>query len=362
MTMQSSFDGQVTETLRWHAPGPALLSRIDLSGLVESGLVTSVEMQADGGLVMVCPQGLPGELMGLVEPLMEPLVLTRPEDRMTRLERDLAALTAEVAARDKLGDRMDAVEFGLAEKLQSVIAEEVMNLFEDGPRPEFTSIRDPLPGLVARMEAAIEGLAQPYGLAPLTQSIVALTERVAALERPDLRGMTALHARIEAMGAGLRQEVATLAAETAQAFDALSGRIEAPAGQDAQIEAMGALLSQDINALAGEIGDALGALGQRLAALEALPAGALDEQRRSLAGFGRALGATLQRVEAASEGITAAMNRAEDPLTDAVLILANRLAEKQSPQPDLTAFRNAEAEFFRDLRCLLADEVQARAS
>ena len=323
MTMQSSFDGQVTETLRWHAPGPALLSRIDLSGLVESGLVTSVEMQADGGLVMVCPQGLPGELMGLVEPLMEPLVLTRPEDRMTRLERDLAALTAEVAARDKLGDRMDAVEFGLAEKLQSVIAEEVMNLFEDGPRPEFTSIRDPLPGLVARMEAAIEGLAQPYGLAPLTQSIVALTERVAALERPDLRGMTALHA---------------------------------------QIEAMGALLSQDINALAGEIGDALGALGQRLAALEALPAGALDEQRRSLAGFGRALGATLQRVEAASEGITAAMNRAEDPLTDAVLILANRLAEKQSPQPDLTAFRNAEAEFFRDLRCLLADEVQARAS
>lgn len=304
MTLTASFDGPTHATQTWRAPGLALLAKVDLSGLVESGLVTGLRVLPDGSLVMDCPDGLPADLAGQVEP-----VLDAAEDRIARLEQGLARLTADLQAQERLTDRIDAVEFGLIDRLQGVIAHEVLNLFAE---QEVAGSLAPEPAtqgaLLARLDAVC---ARPeVDLQPLTQKVDAVAERLDAamqLLPPTAEGVAWLGTRVE----GLASEVAQGTAGLAQLVLAVEG------------------------------------LGARIAALEALPPPKPDltEQRKGFAHFATALGGILRRVETLGERVET-LSRLEakldaalggqrhggrDALAEAMLTLARRMTEPGEP-------------------------------
>ena len=164
----------------------------------------------------------------------------------------------------------------------------------------------------------------------------------------------------------------------------IAGRGHLPARVAALGEALAAPLDlspilAEIRAMGARIDTSLAAFAQRLDALEARPAPVLDltEQRKSFAAFGTALSRSLQRLEQAAdrwettlEPIAALNARLEaqasaprDELAGAILSLAQRVSERESPRPadmDFARFRAAQQEFFQDLRFLLAEVVASQ--
>lgn len=339
MTLPAPFLGQASHPQAWRAPSPALLSRVDLSGLVESGAVTSVQVQPDGSLVLECPGGLPADLAGLVEPQTDEI-----EGRLSRIERSLERLSAELRDRERMGDRLDAVEFGLAEKLQGVIAEEVFNLFAEQEGAEVSVIErvdailnrpeGPESGeILARLtELCARPMAMTPDLAPMRQMnsgmLQALQTVMLRLEGAiaDLTG-PALQDQLAALAAGLAPQPVT------QPVDAIAAPL-ADLGE--QIQA----LAGRIETLrpVGDLTDAVALLADRIAALEARPAPVVDltEQRRSFAAFATAMGTALRRVETVSEALAERIS-APEPASEGPDLAAriNALGAAIAPPPDL---------------------------
>lgn len=377
MTLPATFDGPHLQAHHWRASGPACLARIDLSGLVEQGLVTAVQVEPDGALTIHCPGGLPADLAGLVEPVAEVV----EDDRLARLERGLERLGQELQARETATDRMDAVEFGLAEKLHAVISEEVFNLFaeQEEARPSVSDRLDQI------LQAVQDQRAAP--MAEIAARIEALFAR--PLPAPDLQPMRQMNAltlqALNQITARLEASAATFAAEgpLAARLRALEERM--PDLSDL-VGWLANLPAPDTTPMVEALAHGFETLAARLAALEARPAPDLSRDfalldhglQRIEQALDRPADPALARIASTMEAMEARLTALEsrpvpdvaawaeaqaaqpraEPLTDAILALAQRANDRSvAAQPDMQAFRAAQAEFFGDLRFLLADIV-----
>ena len=329
MTLPVTFEGPATAPRSWRAPSQPLLTRIDLQGLVERGALSGLHMQSDGSLILDCPGGLPAELEGLVE--------AAEEDRVARLERELGTLTAELEEREKLSDRLEAVEFGLAERLQGVIAEEVLNLFaeqEEGPnvveRIEslLTSVReapDVIEQITARLPdpALLESRLEEIANRPLPQ--IDLTPMRQMNER-FLQAMQQVMSRLDqAVG---EMAPATPDTEVLDRLTALEALIAAQQPAAPDLEPFFARLDAALGPLQTRMED----LALRMSALETRPDPVLDltEQRKSFAGYATALSTALRRIEALDEKF------ADLPALQAGIDrISAELGAQNAPGPDL---------------------------
>lgn len=335
MTLPATFDGQATAPRSWRAPSQPLLTRIDLQGLVERGALTGMHMQSDGSLILDCPAGLPAELEGLVEETLPP-----PEDRLARLERELEGLTAELQERERLTDRLEAVEFGLAERLQTVIAEEVLNLFAEGQ--EGPSVVEKIETLLTSVREAPDVLAQLTDRLPDPARLEARLEEIAnrAPAPPDLTPLRQMNTRFlqamqQVMGRldhaiGAMQPDQNLADRLAGVEQVLQGMQPVAPDFDALFDRLAATLAP-MHSMMGQMSD-------RLAALENRPAPVLDltEQRKSFANYSTALSTSLRRIEA----LDAKLDGVEALRQD-----LTALAHRPGPEAllDAVAQRNAES-------------------
>ncbi|NBZ88696.1 hypothetical protein [Stagnihabitans tardus] len=284
MTLPATLDGPATAARSWRAPSQPTLTRIDLQGLVESGALTGLHMQSDGSLLLDCPAALPAELEGLVEEA-EPGV----EDRLARMEQKLSTLTLELQERERMADRLDAVEFGLAERLQGVIADEVLNLFAE---------QEAGPSVVERVEQLLEATRSPAPTSDLAEVILARLpdpERIEALlqRTPDLSPLRQMNAQFLQ---GMQHVVTRLEARlTAIEPERLMGQLAALQPKAPDLDPLFARLE----ACLAPMQATLSQLVDRVSALESRPAPVFDmtENRRSFAAFATALSTSLRRIE-----------------------------------------------------------------
>lgn len=351
MTLPASFAGPHS----WRAPSPALLAHVDLSGLVENGLVTSVQVQPDGAIVIECPHGLPADLAGQVEPVIEEV-----EDRLARLERGLTRLTMDLAERERITDRLDAVEFGLTERLQGVIAEELLHLAVDQAE-EAPSLNDRVDAILA----AVQNQGSDQG-SPAEAEILTRIEELCArpFAQPDLTPMRQMNSRfLQAMSQVMTRLEAAVEVLQQPASDGLADLSEQVAALASKVETLRPM---------GDLTDALGLLADQIAAQEMRPAPVLDltEQRQSFASFATVLSAALRRIEAVSDslaspddGIAQEIGQISSqlqelgagiaaldptPLQTALASLTERIAALEArpqPKPDLTEQRKSFAGF-----------------
>jgi len=349
MTLPATFDGQATAPRSWRAPSQPLLTRIDLQGLVERGALTGLHMQADGSLILDCPAGLPAELEGLVEETAPDV-----EDRLARLERDLGGLSAELQERERLSDRLEAVEFGLAERLQGVIAEEVLNLFAEGEAGP--SVVDRIETLLDTVRQAPDFMEQITARLPDPALLEARLDEIAnrPAPQPDLTPMRQMNARfLQAMQhvmTRLDHAVTEMAppAPDADILDRL-GRIEALLHSPKPQLDLDPLFDR-LTATLAPLQNSVVQLAERVAALEDRPTPMLDltEQRKSFAGYATALSTALRRIEALDgkldgvgslrEEIAALQNRPSDTLEPFLAALDAR------EMPSLTPIEQALAQ------------------
>ena len=97
----------------WHAPSLDVLDNLDLLGLITSGAVQGLRVTPEGALLFDAVDGPPPGLEHLVQPVLE----APQENRLQRLEEAIQGIRDDLEDRERLLDRLDAVEFALNERL-----------------------------------------------------------------------------------------------------------------------------------------------------------------------------------------------------------------------------------------------------
>lgn len=291
MTLPATLDGPATAPRSWRAPSQPILTRVDLQGLVERGALTGLHMQSDGSLLLDCPAALPAELEGLVEEAESGV-----EERLARMEQNLSTLTVELRERERMADRLDAVEFGLAERLQGVIANEVLNLFAE---------QEAGPSVVERVEQLLEAARAPAPPSDLAEQILARLPDPARFEAmldrpapvPDLAPLRQMNAQfLQAMQHVVtRLDARMTEIEPAALEERLMGQLATLQPKAPNLDPLFARLE----ACLAPMQATLTQLADRVSALETRPAPTFDmtENRKSFAAFATALSTSLRRIE-----------------------------------------------------------------
>ena len=144
-------------------------TRAALVRAIGSPAVSFAASAADGSILITCPDGLPGALLGLAEPLGTGDDLATSQ-KLDQLERKLDRLIQDQNCAEQLSDRISALEFTLRESLD-----------QGQDAPTLQQISD-------RIDAVLQTVAQipaPPDLALVLAALQNVTEQITTLPRAD---------------------------------------------------------------------------------------------------------------------------------------------------------------------------------